>query len=111
MIEAGDRLPPHATFAVADKTLRHPEWRVMFSDEDRLTTEGERHTPFFKTDFNLDMLRAAPFSLGGLFLMERQLFADLGGYRTEAEGVETWDLALRASEELGDAQVGHLADA
>jgi len=110
MVEAGDRLALHATFAVADKALRHPEWGMLYTDEDRLTAEGERHTPFFKTDFNPDMLRAAPFSLGGLLLLERGLFAELGGYRPEAEGVESWDLALRASERLADTQVGHLAD-
>ena len=110
MVEAGDRLSLHATFSVADKALRHPEWRMVYSDEDRLTADGERHTPFFKTDFNLDMLRAAPFSLGGLFLLERSLFTELGGYRPQAEGVESWDLALRATERLDDKQVGHLAD-
>lgn len=110
MVEAGDRLALHATFSVADKVLRHPDWRMLYSDEDRLKADGERHTPFFKTDFNPDMLRAAPFSLGGLFLLERGLFAQLGGYRPEAEGVASWDLALRACECLRDDQVGHLAD-
>lgn len=110
MIEAGDRLPLHATFAVADALSRHPEWRMLFSDEDRITEDGSRHTPFFKPDFNLDMLRAAPFSLGGLFLLERGLFAELGGFRPEAEGVESWELALRASERISESQIGHLAD-
>ncbi|HNQ05280.1 MAG TPA: glycosyltransferase [Thiobacillaceae bacterium] len=110
MVEAGDRLALHATFTVADKALLHPEWRMLYTDEDRLAADGERHTPFFKTDFDPDMLRAAPFSLGGLFLLERGLFAELGGYRPEAEGVESWDLALRACERLADTQVGHLAD-
>ena len=110
MVEVGDRLPLHATFAVANAVLRHPEWRMLYSDEDRLRDDGKRHTPFFKTDFNPDMLRAAPFSLGGLLLLRRELFAELRGYRPEAEGVESWDLALRASESLTDAQVGHLAD-
>lgn len=110
MIEAGDRLPPHATFALADALARHPEWRMLYSDEDRLDEDGTRHTPFFKTDFDPDMLRAAPFSLGGLLLLERGLFAGLGGFRAEAEGMENWDLALRASERLDDGSVGHLAD-
>jgi GT2 family glycosyltransferase/2-polyprenyl-3-methyl-5-hydroxy-6-metoxy-1,4-benzoquinol methylase len=110
MIEAGDRLALHATFAIADALSRHAEWRLIYSDEDRVTEDGTRHTPFFKPDFNLDMLRAAPFSLGGLMLLERSLFAELGGFRPEAEGLESWDLALRASERMTDAQIGHLAD-
>ncbi|MEW6677854.1 MAG: glycosyltransferase [Pseudomonadota bacterium] len=110
MMEAGDRLPLHATFAVAHALLKHPEWRMLYSDEDQLRADGERHTPFFKTDYNPDMLRSAPFSLGGLLLLHRPLFAGLGGFRPEAEGVASWDLALRAGETLIDAQVGHLAD-
>lgn len=110
MLEAGDRLPAHATFAIADAVMRHPEWRMLYSDEDRLAADGTRHTPFFKPDFDADMLRCAPFSLGGLVLLRRDLFAGLGGMRPQAEGVLTWDLALRASERLSEGEVGHLAD-
>lgn len=110
MVEAGDRLPPHASFAVADAALNHPAWRMLYSDEDRLAEDGSRHTPFFKTDFNPDLLRAAPFSLGGLMLLQRALFAELGGFAAAAEGVAQWDLALRASERLADDEVGHVAD-
>jgi hypothetical protein len=110
LMEAGDRLPLHATFAIAHAELNHPEWRMLYSDEDRLSEDGNRHTPFFKTDYDPDMLRAAPFSLGGLFLLDRSLFNELGGFRPEAEGVASWDLALRASERLSADEVGHLAD-
>ncbi len=110
MVEAGDRLPLHATFAVADAVKRHPEWRMLFSDEDRLAADGTRHTPFFKTDFDADMLRCAPYCLGGLLLLKRDLFAELGGLRPRTEGVLAWDLALRASERLSAGEVGHLAD-
>ncbi len=110
MVEAGDRLAPHATFAVADALQRHPAWRLFYSDEDSLLDSGERRQPFFKTEFNLDMLRAAPFGIGGIVLMARADFARVGGFRAAAEGVETWDLVLRASEGLHDDEIGHIAD-
>jgi len=109
MIEAGDQLAPQALFAFADKLERHADWRVAYSDEDSLDDHG-RALPFFKTDFNLEMLRAVPFAVGGLLLLRRELFVELGGYQVELEGAESYDLSLRAWERAGDAGVGHVAD-
>ncbi|MBU1665838.1 MAG: methyltransferase domain-containing protein, partial [Gammaproteobacteria bacterium] len=80
MWEAGDKLAPHALFAFADKAARHPEFQVLYSDEDRVDGEDAHSTPFFKTDFNLEMLRAAPFVVGGLLLLRHDLFTSLNGY-------------------------------
>ncbi|MFZ5484193.1 MAG: glycosyltransferase [Pseudomonadota bacterium] len=110
MLEAGDRLAPHALFAFADKLDRHPDWQLAYSDEDSLAGDGRRDLPFFKTDFNLEMLRAAPFTLGGLMLTRHDLFVSLGGYQVELEGAETYDLALRAWERCGTPGIGHVAD-
>lgn len=110
MWEAGDKLAPHALFAFSDKAARHPEFRVLYSDEDRLDAEGGHSAPFFKTDFNLEMLRAAPFAVGGLLLLRRDLFGELRGFDLEVEGVEAFDLTLRAWEKVGHAGIGHLAD-
>jgi O-antigen biosynthesis protein len=108
--EAGDKLAPHALFAFANHAVRHPELSVLYSDEDRVDTEDAHSTPFFKTDFNLEMLRAAPFAVGGLLLLQRELFAQLNGYDLTAAGVESLDLCLRAWEKVGHAGIGHLAD-
>ncbi len=108
--EAGDKLAPHALFSYADHVARHPGLRVLYSDEDQLEANDEHFSPFFKTDFNLEMLRAAPFAVGGLLLLEMGLFAELGGFDPEREGVESLDLALRAWEVVGHAGIGHLAD-
>jgi len=110
MWEAGDKLAPHALFACADKAARHSEFQVLYSDEDRVDGEDAHSTPFFKTDFNLEMLRAAPFVVGGLLLLRRNLFAGLNGFDPDMEGVEAFDLTLRAWEKVGHAGIGHLAD-
>jgi GT2 family glycosyltransferase len=108
--EAGDKLAPHALFAYADKVERHPELMALYSDEDRVDAEDEHLTPFFKTDFNLEMLRAAPFVVGGLLLFKHNLFAELEGFDSEMEGVEAFDLTLRTWEKAGQAGIGHIAD-
>ena len=110
MWEAGDKLAPHALFSYADQAARHPGLRVLYSDEDQVDANDAHFSPFFKTDFNLEMLRAAPFAVGGLLLFEKALFAELGGYDPDREGVESLDLTLRAWEAVGHAGFGHLAD-
>ncbi len=115
MWEAGDKLAPHALFAFADKAERHPEYQALYSDEDRVDGEEAHSAPFFKTDFNLEMLRAAPFVVGGLLLLRRDLFTGLNGFDVEMEGVEAFDLTLRAWEKVGHAGIGqtgigHIAD-
>lgn len=108
--EAGDKLPPHALFAFADKAARHPEFQVLYSDEDQVDAKDAHSAPFFKTDFNLEMLRAAPFAVGGLLLFRRDLFGELNGFDPALEGVEAFDLTLRAWEKVGHAGICHIAD-
>jgi|GEM_PF-1039699 len=110
MWEAGDKLAPHALFACADHLVRHPELQVLYSDEDRVDASDVHSNPFFKTDFNLEMLRSAPFVLGGLLLLRRSLFAELKGFNLTLEGVENLDLVLRAWEKVGHNGIGHIAD-
>lgn len=110
LIEAGDRLPPHALFTLARHALAHPERQAWYTDEDLLDAEGNRQHPYFKPDLAVDWLRAAPFALGGLLLFHSAAYRDLGGLRPELEGVEQWDLSLRLLEMAGEGTIGHVAD-
>ena len=110
MIEAGDLLAPQAFFSLGDATLRHPDWQVIYSDEDSVSQEGVFSNPYFKPDFNIDLCRSAPYAIGGLMVVRRTLFAALAGFRPDMEGVEYWDLLLRAQERAGSQGIGHIAD-
>lgn len=110
IFEAGDKLAPHALFTFADQAVRHPAWQVMYSDEDQVSSDDIHSAPFFKTDFNLEMLRAAPYAVGGLLLLRHDLFSTLGGFDPARECVEAFDLILRAWERVGHAGIGHVAD-
>lgn len=110
MIEAGDLLAPQTFFSIADAALRHPEWQALYTDEDSVDAKGEHSNPYFKPDFNIDLCRSAPYTIGGMLLLRHGLFAELGGFRPEMEGVEYWDILLRTSEQVDDSQIGHIAD-
>lgn len=55
LLDHDDLLPPHALYMVARYINQHPQGRMFYSDEDKLTTEGKRTTPYFKCDWNPQM--------------------------------------------------------
>ncbi len=109
LIDAGDQLAPHALFSIADALFRHPEWSALYSDEDRIDLQDTRSGPHFKPDFNLDLLRSLPY-VGGLLVVRREIFAQIGGFDGSWDGTEEYDLALRLAEHLGETGFGHIAD-
>ena len=114
VIDAGDELAADALLRVADSARRHPDWQIIYTDEDSLTPDGEHVNPHCKPDFNLDYLRSLPY-IGGLLLIRRDLFEALGGFDPAAEGAEDYDLLLRAWEHLqasgvGEKAIGHVAE-
>jgi O-antigen biosynthesis protein len=109
LIDAGDRLAPHAIFSLADTMFAHPEWGAVYSDEDRIDRQGARSGPHFKPDFNLDLLRSLPY-IGGLLAVRREVFVKLGGFDAGRDGTEEYDLALRLAERLEPRRFGHIAD-
>ncbi|MDE2254706.1 MAG: glycosyltransferase [Betaproteobacteria bacterium] len=114
LIDAGDQLAPDALFRIAHALRHHPEWQIVYSDEDNLTASGQHINPHLKPDFNLDYLRSLPY-IGGLLLIRRDLFEALGGFDPAREGAEDYDLLLRAWEHLqatgdGDTAIGHVPE-
>lgn len=108
-IEVGDRIASEALSSFALAANRHPDWQVMYSDEDALIDHLRRSAPRFKPDFNLDLLRSGNY-IGGLMLVRRELFVALGGFRGEVEGAEDYDLLFRAFERGGATRIGHVPE-
>lgn len=109
VIDAGDRLAPHALLFCMDAVVRHVDWRLLYTDEDVISVTGEHNSPHFKPDFNIDMLRSYPYS-GGLLLIAGELFKTLGGFDATLGAMEDHDLVLRASEVVSANAIGHVAD-
>jgi GT2 family glycosyltransferase len=108
-LNAGDRVAPNVLFYLMEAAFTNPAWAVMYTDEDVLDSDGKWDFPHFKPDINLDMLRSYPYA-GGLMLVKKTLFAELGGFDQELLGVEEYDFLLRAIERSGTEAVGHLPD-
>jgi GT2 family glycosyltransferase len=114
IVDAGDQLAADAWARVAMAMRHHPDWQLVYTDEDTLTADGQHVNPHCKPDFKLDYLRSLPY-IGGLLLIRRDLFEALGGFDPAFEGAEDYDLVLRAWEHLqatgaGEKAIGHVAE-
>jgi glycosyltransferase involved in cell wall biosynthesis/GT2 family glycosyltransferase len=101
LLDHDDELSPDALFEVARLLNEHPETDLVYSDEDRITVTGEsstlRHDPFFKPDWSPQLLFACMYT-GHLSVYRRALVNELGGFRSEFDFSQDYDLALRVTE-------------
>lgn len=109
VVNAGDKLVAHALLFLAEAAFENPQWNFIYTDEDTATENGKHEQPHFKPDFNLDLLHSIPY-IGGLCLIRRDIFRELGGFNQGMWGVEEFDLVLRGFERIGSNGIGHFPD-
>ena len=71
---------------------------VLYSDEDHLSIDGKHINPFFKPDWSPDLLHSQMY-ICHFLVFRRELFEKIGGFRSEYDGSQDYDLMLRMSEE------------
>ncbi len=99
-----DILSPHALFYVAEG-LQKISPAILYSDEDCLSADGRRTDPLFKPAWSPDLLNATMY-LSHFLVTSREAFNAAGGFRSEYDGAEDFDLCLRITE--SDARVAHI---
>ncbi|PHV12479.1 glycosyltransferase [Chitinimonas sp. BJB300] len=109
VLQSGDEIAPQGLLYLMEAAYSHPDWRVIYTDEDRREEGGRHSSPYFKPDFCPDYFLALPY-IGDFFLIRQESFAQLGGYSTEALGAGNFDLLLRVQEQYGNAAFGHVSD-
>ncbi|MCB1230169.1 MAG: glycosyltransferase family 2 protein [Verrucomicrobiae bacterium] len=107
LLDHDDELPPHALYWMAEEILAHPEVDVFFSDEDKIDTKGRRFDPYFKPDFNYDLLLAQNcISHLGVYRLTK--VREAGGFRIGMEGSQDWDLFFRVLEISDESKIRHI---
>ncbi|MEM1295029.1 MAG: glycosyltransferase family 2 protein [Verrucomicrobiota bacterium] len=97
LLDHDDELPLHALYLVANEILEHPEVDLIYSDEDKIDVRGVRSDPYFKPDWNYDLLTSQN-CISHLGCYRTALIREIGGFRVGMEGSQDWDLALRVIE-------------
>ena len=107
VLGAHDLLPPHAMMFLADALVRQPGTLVIYADHDSIHSNGRRHDPWFKPDWNPDGLAAYNYIEQPCFYAA-DLVRRLGGYRAEAGPAQAYDLLLRGCFSVEPGAIVHV---
>ena len=104
LLDHDDVLVPDALAAVAAVLRQRPDTDMVYSDEELFGDDRPTHT-FAKPHWSPDLLRSQMYTCH-LGVYRRSLAEDVGGFRTEFDGSQDFDFALRVSER--SARVVHI---
>lgn len=96
-LDHDDLLAPGALRKVAAYLVDHPGTDLIYSDEDKVDDDGEYFDVFAKPVWSPERLRGQMYT-GHLSVYRTELVRELGGLRSQFDGSQDHDLALRVSE-------------
>ena len=105
----GSRRPSSATRALRGRGRAQQESTldIIYSDEDQIDGKGRRSQPYFKTDWNIDLLLGHNM-ISHLGVYRRKLVERVGGFREGFEGSQDYDLALRCADASIPERILHI---
>lgn len=109
LMDHDDLLRPHTLQRLASVIASDQNAKIIYSDEDKIDEKGNRSCPYFKPDWNPDLLLAQNY-LCHLFCAETELFKKVGGFRKGFEGSQDWDLILRLTEIVEPKNIKHVPE-
>jgi glycosyltransferase involved in cell wall biosynthesis/uncharacterized coiled-coil protein SlyX len=107
MVDHDDAIAEHALYLFAEEINRNPEVDFLYSDQDKIDTHDIRYDPYFKPDFNPDLLRSQNF-VDHLAVFRTSVVRKLDGWRTEFNGSQDYDLVLRVTEQISPLRIKHI---
>ncbi|MBV6304446.1 glycosyltransferase [Candidimonas humi] len=107
LLDHDDLLTEDALFVVAHVISTNPEAKLIYSDEDKISQNGVRFDPHFKSDWN-PALFLSQNMICHLGVYRTDLVRQIGGFRSEFDGAQDYDLALRYIERIVDEQIIHI---
>ncbi len=97
LLDHDDELHPSAFQEITRRLALVPDADLIYSDEDKIDDQGRRMEPVFKPNFDADVLASYDY-LGHLVCIRKTRITEVGGFCTELDGAQDWDLLLRVTE-------------
>jgi GT2 family glycosyltransferase len=107
LLDHDDLISKDALYQVVKTLQNNPDANYIYSDEDKLTEQGARYDPYFKPDWNPDLL-LHQHSLSHLSIIKRSFLNEIGGFRVGFEGSQDWDMALRVTRLVPAESIVHI---
>lgn len=98
LLDHDDLLTPDALFEIVTVLNKHNDVDVLYTDEDKVDTDlSNYYDPYFKPDFNLDLLRTCNY-ITHFFVVKKNLALSVGGFSDECNGSQDYDFILKNCE-------------
>jgi GT2 family glycosyltransferase len=107
LLDHDDELTEHALYMVVEELNAHSDADLLYSDEDKIDERGRRFEPWFKSDFNYDLLLSQN-CIVHLGVYRTELVRQLGGFQKGTDGSQDYDLALRVVEATEPNRIRHI---
>lgn len=108
-LDHDDLLRKHSLLRLAQAINSNPGCKLIYSDEDKINLLGKRVDPYFKPDWNPDLLLSQNY-ICHLCCIRTDLVRKVSGFRKGFEGCQDWDLFLRISELLQENEIVHIPE-
>ncbi len=95
-LDHDDVLEPDAIYQHIKWLQNHRDADLLYSDEDKLTAEG-LDSPIFKPDWSPDFFLSCNY-ICHFTILRRTLLDEIGGFRSEFDGAQDYDLFFRVWE-------------
>jgi len=107
LLDHDDLLHPLALYCVAEVLQSRSNVNLIYSDEDKISSKGRRYEPYFKGQYNRELMWAQNV-VSHLGCYRRSLVMEIGGFRLGYEGSQDYDLALRVIERSSPEEIIHI---
>lgn len=101
LLDHDDELAKNALMENAVLLNDFPEADMIYSDEDKLDEKGIRRDPFFKPKWSPDLFTSMMYTCH-LGVYRKSIINELGGFRSEFDGAQDYDLVLRLIEKTSN---------
>lgn len=107
LLDHDDEFTIDALACLVYELNQNKDLQIIYSDEDKIDEKGNHSSPYFKSDWNPDLLFSHNF-VSHLGIYKKSIVDEIGGFRKGYEGAQDWDLCLRVAEESKPDQIRHI---
>jgi GT2 family glycosyltransferase len=107
VFHGSDTLSEYSLYWIAKEIVANPEVGLMFSDEDRIDSDGQRFDPSFKPDWNPGLMLSCN-AVGQLSVFRKNLVNEVGGFRPQFAEQYDYDLILRCAAAATAKRIRHI---
>lgn len=107
LLDHDDLLAQEALGEMARALEANPDLDLIYSDEDKIDTHGNRYAPHFKPAWDPDLSLISNY-VCHFTVLRRALVTQAGGFRIGIEGSQDHDLVQRVAELTAPKRIGHV---